>query len=425
MRISYLNLASLAFVLTFDLAVAQDFSTRTDPSVTPWVDPDNPLVILRDPNDPSAEFEFGRNSLPNPEREAGPIDLQRYDLNPFGSQFPTMFGMPVALTREDLVAGDVDIALVGSTADNNAVPGTAYGPNILRGFIRTAGKQLVTSRGGGKMERSRTGVVDMYLHTHFNEVNVVDYGNITVNPFEVGATTEEIRRVINEIYEGGAKPAMFAGSHDGMYGMFLATADTYGRKNFGVIHFDSHYDAIRNGPFGAYAHNGNGISNAIIYDVVDGKDIIQIGMTSFGPGEEDLDWLDAQGVRHHYAAEIERDGWDKVIERVLEESKDMEQILIMIDIDIIASNYVPGTGGREVDGITPREMAKMIRALTIQHNVLGIDVAEYNPMMDSRSFQTAEVVMFLLRNFIAAEAAKKRGITDPLYYAPRLVNDPN
>ena len=54
-----------------------------------------------------------------------------------------------------------------------------------------------------------------------------------------------------------------------------------------------------------------------------------------------------------------------------------------------------------MDGITPRELAKMIRALTIQNNVLGIDVAEYNPMMDSRSFQTAEVVMFLLRNFIA------------------------
>ena len=133
---------------------AQDFSTRTDPSVTPWIDPDNPVVILRDPNDPNAEFEFGRNSLPNPERKPGPIDLQRYDLNPFGSQFPTMFGMPIALNKEDLIAGDVDIALVGSTADNNAVPGTAYGPNMLRGFIRTAGKQLVTSRGGGKMERS-------------------------------------------------------------------------------------------------------------------------------------------------------------------------------------------------------------------------------------------------------------------------------
>lgn len=412
-----------AVAIAANSGLAQDFSTRDDPTVTPWVDPDNPLVILRDPNDPNAEFEFGRNSLPNPEREAGPIDLQRYDLNPFGSQFPTMFGMPIAMTTEDLIAGDVDIALVGSTADNNAVPGTAYGPNMLRGFIRTAGKQLATSRGGGKMERSRSGVVDMYLHTYFNEVNVVDYGNITANPFEVGATTEEIRRVINEIYAGGAKPAMFAGSHDGMYGMFLATADTFGRKNFGVIHFDSHYDAIRNGPFGAYAHNGNGISNALIYDVIDGRDIIQIGMTSFGPGDEDLDWLNAQGVRYHYAAEIERDGWDKVIERVLEETKDMDQVLIMIDIDIIASNYVPGTGGREVDGITPREMAKMIRALTIQHNVLGIDVAEYNPMMDSRSFQTAEVVMFLLRNFIAAEAAKLRGITDPWYYAPRLAKE--
>ena len=68
-------------------------------------------------------------------------------------------------------------------------------------------------------------------------------------------------------------------------------------------------------------------------------------------------------------------------------------------------------------------MAKMLRALTIQNNVIALDVAEYNPMMDSRSFQTAEVVMFMLRNFIAAEAAKRRGITDPLYYDPKLVGD--
>ena len=73
--------------------------------------------------------------------------------------------------------------------------------------------------------------------------------------------------------------------------------------------------------------------------------------------------------------------------------------------------------------MTPFEMAKMIRALTIQHNVLGLDMAEYNHMIDSRSFQMAEVVMFLLRNFMAAEAGRKHGITDPLCYAPGLVRD--
>lgn len=400
-----------------------DFSTRTDPSVTPWRDPNNPMVILRDPNDPTAKFGFTRNSKPNPKRDAGPIDLQRYDMNPFGSYFPTLFGAPIAMNKEDLIAGDVDIALVGSTADNNPVPGTAFGANMLRGFIRTAGKQLIESRGGGKMERRRDGIVDMYLHTYLNEVNVVDYGNITTNPFEQGATSEEIRRVINEIYAGKAKPVMVAGSHDGMYGMFLATADTYGRKNFGIIHFDSHYDALRNGPFGAYIHNGNGISNAIIRNLVDGKDIIQVGMTCNGPNHVDYKWLNDHGVKHHYAAEIERDGWDAVIQRCLEETKDIENLVITLDIDIMAANYVPGTGGREVDGITPKQMAKMLRALTIQNNVVALDVAEYNPMMDSRSFQTAEVMMFMLRNFIAAEAARRRGITDPLHYDSKLVGD--
>ncbi len=112
-----------------------------------------------------------------------------------------------------------------------------------------------------------------------------------------------------------------------------------------------------------------------------------------------------------------------MIDRVLKETKNIENLVITLDIDIMAANYVPGTGGREVDGITPKQMAKMLRALTIQNNVVALDVAEYNPMMDSRSFQTAEVVMFMLRNFIAGEAAKRRGITNPLHYDAKLVGD--
>ncbi|MDP1756800.1 MAG: arginase, partial [Pseudohongiella sp.] len=49
----------------------------------------------------------------NPAREAGPLELGRY-VGGFGGGLPTFAGAPVALTPEDLIAGKVDVAIVGA-----------------------------------------------------------------------------------------------------------------------------------------------------------------------------------------------------------------------------------------------------------------------------------------------------------------------
>jgi len=48
----------------------------------------------------------------DPEREAGPVALGRYRGG--GGGPPTFGGFPLALSKEDLVAGEVDVAILGA-----------------------------------------------------------------------------------------------------------------------------------------------------------------------------------------------------------------------------------------------------------------------------------------------------------------------
>ena len=105
---------------------------------------DTPNIPL---NMESPDFNAWRLQRPrsmDPEREPGPISLGRYD--GYGGP-PTFGGHPLALSKEDLVAGEVDVAILGAplnmgfglarlggTGDRGSSPaGLAYGrPGPIR-----------------------------------------------------------------------------------------------------------------------------------------------------------------------------------------------------------------------------------------------------------------------------------------------------
>ena len=87
-------------------------------------------------NTESDEFNWFRTRRP-PEfdtpREAGPININRYMQAGAKQGIPTFFNLPVALTPEDLVAGDVDVAIMGVGLDTGTgFRGAAYGPKAAR-----------------------------------------------------------------------------------------------------------------------------------------------------------------------------------------------------------------------------------------------------------------------------------------------------
>ena len=193
--------------------------TRNDPSLMPWSDPDDPHVIRLRKDDDTLELWRDRNEKPNVKREEGPIDVQRYGWGLDYTGFPTFFKAPIAMTTEDLIAGDVDVAIVGSTTDGNLIKGTNIAANVLRGFWNSSATTWA-AHGGGKMQREKAGPMEQYLRTHIQELNIVDYGNIANHLLSLDKSNEELRTVIREILDGDAVPLMVGGSHDNMYGFF-------------------------------------------------------------------------------------------------------------------------------------------------------------------------------------------------------------
>ncbi|MGY8796234.1 MAG: arginase family protein, partial [Woeseiales bacterium] len=99
---------------------------------------------------------------------------------------------------------------------------------------------------------------------------------------------------------------------------------------------------------------------------------IQVGLRGSWPGRAGFEWMQEQGLRYHPMAEIEKDGWDAVKERVFKEAMEdgPEHIYISFDIDVLDPAYMPGTGTPEPGGLTTREVFPIVRGLCASKHIV-------------------------------------------------------
>ena len=343
-------------------------------------------------------------------REPGLIHLNRYPMSLSSHGIATFLGRPVALTAADLHAAEVDIAMVGAGIDmSGGMRGAAYGPRALRAH-------------------------DMYLpnvqtglpHSHvmvdaFSELTVCDYGDAAVDFESTERSIEPVRGIVREIAETGAMPFIVGGDHSLMSPDVAALADIYGKEKVGVIHFDAHYDAASFG-LGHWLTHGTPIRRLIEQGHVSPQNFIQVGLRGYMPTGEDLAWMRDHGLRYHFMAEVERHGWDQVMERAIAEAREgAEYLYISLDIDVLDPGFAPGTGTPEPGGLTPRELFPLLRRLCAETNVIGMELVELNPLVDP-TYVTPLVANRCAREMITGVAMRKKGITDPHYLAPETVN---
>jgi len=370
------------------------------PTDFPHLNPDDPTVDLW--RTPRADLQG--------DRPPGLIDLHRYPLGMSSHGIATFMQRPVALTPADLRAGEVDVAMVGAGLDLSiGMRGTGYGPRALRSH-------------------------DMYLptvamgltHTHvmvdtFSEIVVCDYGDAGIDPDSGFRSIEPVRSIVREIAETGAIPFVVGGDHSLMYPDVAAMSDIYGKGRVGVIHFDAHYDA-GSLYFGHNISHGTPVRRLVEQGHVAGNNFIQVGLRGYAPGADDLAWMRDQGFRYHFMTEVEKYGWERVMERALEEAAEgTDYLYVSLDIDVLDPAYAPGTGTPEPNGLTPRELFPLLRRLGAETNLVGVELVELNPLVDP-TYVTPLVANRCAREILTGIAMRKKGLTEPHYLAPETLD---
>ena len=359
---------------------------------------DQPNIPL---NTDSPVFNAWRMQYPrslDPEREPGPISLGRYG----GRGGPSTFGgFPLALTQEDLIAGEINVAIVGAPLNM----GSAW---------RDSGAQSTTDM---RVMGRALGGPDQYVQINPGSVlNIVDYGDIAIDNSSTERSMQHIRDIVREIAETEAIPVIIGGDHSLSYPNIAAMADVYGKENVSVIHFDSHYDA-----WWGDAHlisHGAPVYRLLNEGHVRIQDYIQVGLRSSGPDEAAFKWMRENGMRYHTMAEIEQRGWDAVLERVVKEaSEEGRKLFISFDIDVIDPAFAVATGTPVSGGLDMRESITIIRRLCAEANVIGFELVELHPALDP-TYATTVNSAHIVKACLVGLAMNKKGLTDPHYLSP-------
>lgn len=350
---------------------------------------------------------FNRNTLPTPEplrkldREPGPFAVHRY-LYP-ESGVPTFAGARVAIWPEDLVAGKVDVAIIG--VPNNMSSGrrdAQAAPDEMRALNTIATPDIQS------------------LVDPLEVLSVVDYGNFTIDYLSVERTVGHVSDMIAETAATGAIPMIVGGDTSMLYPGVAGIARTHGAGTFGLMHLSAHPDAER---FGDHRISDRRAVYALLDEgLVKGSDTIQVGLRGPAVNVETLEWLREQEVRYHTMAEIRRRGFPDVLERVLREvDRGPDTFFVSVDVSVVDPAAMVAAGRIAPNGLRIEQVTEAVRHVCASKDIVGFEITDLAPMMDVSRASVLHANAIL--NACLVGIAVRRAGLEPDYVHPLALDD--
>lgn len=340
-------------------------------------------------------------------RDPGPFSLSRY-IHPWGG-IPTFAGAPVAITPEDLHAGNVEVAFAGipqSLSSGNRDARNA--PNMIRANYGIASYSAASR--------------DVYTLVDPGAVlNIVDFGDFAVDRLSMARSVDHIREMAMALAATGVVPFFVGGDASVMYPTVRGVREAFPDRPMTVLHFSAHPNAEppRHHPWS----DRDPVYNLLTEGIIGGEDLIQVGLRGPKASPGQLSWLRDQGVRYHTMAEVESQGWDHVLQRVLARAKATGQpVYISMDASVFDPSEIPAAGRAVPNGLRINQLQPLIRRLCAETTVAGFEMLDLAPMMDF-GYVSALNSTAMFNACLSGLAMRKVGISDPDYLAPLAVDD--
>ena len=206
-----------------------------------------------------------------------------------------------------------------------------------------------------------------YFNKHLEDCNFNDAGDLE---FPLGNTIKSlalIERNVKEIYKDGKKILGIGGEH--LVTLPEIRAVSAFVDNLAIIHFDAHTDLREQ-------YLGEKLSHSAVIrhcsNIVGAENVKQIGIRS-GIKEE------FEFMKKHKTLVKKQEQLDCLKNK---------NIFVTVDLDVLDTSIMPGTGTPEAGGLTFNELINWFKYLK-DFNIVGADVVELAPDYDSSGASTA------------------------------------
>ena len=329
-------------------------------------------------------------------------ELHDDELHPSYIGMPTYLGTPFAVNSKELKSMNADIAIIGAPVDMGVGnrPGARYGPRAIR--------QADYWPKPAKLSNLYHLNLEVFP---LKEMNVVDFGDANCPPSSLEKSHEAVENKVTEALDADTIPIVLGGDHSITWPSATAVAKKYGYGNVGMVHFDAHADTRESSYGDVLVGHGSPMRRLIESGAIPGKNFVQVGLRGPWPPPVDQKWMKDQGMRWHLMAEIEKKGFDSVLEIAISEALDgPDKLYISVDVDVMDPAFAPGTGTPEPGGISSLELLRAIREIVLSKGMVAMDVVEVAPVYDQPGDITAQAAHRCIYEAISALAKRNRKI---------------
>jgi agmatinase len=290
-------------------------------------------------------------------------------------------------------AGDFAILGVPFDLATSNKPGARLGPDA----VRSASAQLAELK-------AYPGGFDPLEH-----VRVVDLGDVWLDYGFPHTMPGAIEDAAFHAISSGAFLCALGGDHFISYPLLKAHARVHGQ--LALIHFDAHTDTWtqRSGSDGSVELNhGTMFARAIDDGLINPKHSSQIGIRTWVDDPKGMNIFD-----NMICSEMGSGG----IAAMVEELVAGMPCYLTVDIDCLDPAFAPGTGTPVTDGLLPRELLSMLRALK-GLNIVGCDVVEVAPAYDHSGITALAAATVVYEQ--VCRVARSKGAVARSYPVPRV-----
>ena len=206
-----------------------------------------------------------------------------------------------------------------------------------------------------------------YFDKHLEDCNFYDAGDLEFPLGNTIKTLDVIEQNVLDIYKDGKKVFGIGGEHLVTLPEIKAVSKFV--DNLAIVHFDAHTDLREE-------YMGEKLSHSAVIrhcgEIVGFENIKQIGIRS--GMKEEFELMQKYNTRAYKHSDLD----------VLKN----KNIFVTVDLDVLDTSIMPGTGTPEVGGMSFNELIDWFKYLK-QFKIIGADVVELAPDYDASGASTA------------------------------------
>lgn len=237
--------------------------------------------------------------------------------------------------------------------------------------------------------------------TDLKGIEITDLGDVEMHATDIVLSHRRIEEAVHALVSKNPAmiPIFLGGDHSISAGTIQGFAGVKGK--IGVIQFDAHHD-LRNVEDGGPT-NGTPFRRLLEGGVIEGGNLIQIGIRNFVNSRPYREYAESMGVSFYTMKEVRTRPTEEILDEALAKLRGkVDAVYLSIDMDVLDQAYAPGCPAAGPGGMDIHTLISAISYLSRREEVKAVDIVEVDPRKDIREM-TSRAAAYLILTFLAGK----------------------